>query len=45
MNFQIQMTRNLEAVPLTRGYSAAAEELLRNDNDSTPRERFELAGE
>jgi cyclopropane-fatty-acyl-phospholipid synthase len=41
MNFQIQMTRNLEAVPLTRNYIGPAEDALRRTEsvtlDSRPR--------
>jgi len=39
MNFQIQITKNLEAVPLTRGYIGEAEEALRTrDSDLIPRQ-------
>jgi len=39
MNFQIQITKNLEAVPLTRTYIGEAEEALRKrDGDLIPRQ-------
>ena len=46
MNFQIQMTRNLEAVPLTRDYIGAAEETLRQaEAAATDRRPSRLAAE
>jgi cyclopropane-fatty-acyl-phospholipid synthase len=44
MNFQIQMTRQQEALPLTRGYMHDAEEALRR-RDGAERRPLRLAGE
>jgi cyclopropane-fatty-acyl-phospholipid synthase len=46
MNMQIQLTRKLEALPLTRGYMADAEEALkRKESAATDRRPMRLAGE
>ena len=46
MNFQIQLTRNLEALPLTRDYIGAAEETLRQaEAGATDRRPSRLAAE
>ncbi len=46
MNFQIQITRHQEAVPLTRNYMWEAEEALRAvDADWVEREPLKMAGE
>ena len=46
MNFQLQLTRNQEVLPLTRGYMATAEEALRRkEGAAADRRPMRLAGE
>jgi cyclopropane-fatty-acyl-phospholipid synthase len=46
MNFQLQMTKRLDALPITRNYMQAAEDALRiKDTRPAERSRMKLAGE